>query len=151
MTHHHIRTLSLIFITASVVILFLNRPLKDRPLLQRRPVHRHFMCRSGDRRAGEHPGDPAGGLTPELLMTDTGGKYPAHLRLFHPFRERIDINTAPAALLKTLPGITPALAERLRQERELRGPFKTVDDLTRVRGLTAEKAARLRNLIRIGS
>src|SRR5690606_15101474 len=48
---------------------------------------------------------------------------------------RIDINLAGARELELLPGIGPALAERIVAERERNGPFASVDDLRRVSGM----------------
>lgn len=49
--------------------------------------------------------------------------------------EPIDINTADEELLQRLPGIGPALAERIVADREANGPFATVEELTRVSGI----------------
>lgn len=54
----------------------------------------------------------------------------------------IDPNTATAAELDRLPGIGPSLAARILEERT-RGPFTTVGDLTRVRGIGAALATTL--------
>ena len=48
---------------------------------------------------------------------------------------RLDINTATEIQLNALPGIGPALAARIATDREARGPFASVDDLTRVHGI----------------
>ncbi|MFO0814547.1 MAG: helix-hairpin-helix domain-containing protein [Gemmatales bacterium] len=58
--------------------------------------------------------------------------------------EPIDLNLATAQQLMTLPGIGPALAERIITERTERGKFESVNDLTRIRGIkgkTLEKIA----------
>jgi DNA uptake protein ComE-like DNA-binding protein len=47
----------------------------------------------------------------------------------------IDINRADSALLARLPGITPALAERIVRHRQLYGPFKRTRDICRIRGI----------------
>lgn len=47
----------------------------------------------------------------------------------------ININTADAELLVELPGIGPAKADAIIQDREANGPFSDLDDLSRVSGI----------------
>lgn len=48
---------------------------------------------------------------------------------------RIDVNTAPASELDLLPRIGPARAAAIVAEREAHGPYRTLDDLQRVKGI----------------
>lgn len=64
--------------------------------------------------------------------------------------ETIDPNTASAEELDRLPGIGPALADRIVAERERGGPFTSVADLERVRGIGAATRRRLEPYLRIG-
>ena len=48
---------------------------------------------------------------------------------------QIDVNTAGVAELERLPGVGPTLAQRIVDDRTLRGPFRTLGELARVRGL----------------
>lgn len=57
---------------------------------------------------------------------------------------RIDINYGTPAELDTLPGIGPSLASAIIASR----PFSSADDLSRVRGIGAALASRLRPLIK---
>lgn len=59
---------------------------------------------------------------------------------------RININTASEAELQLLPGIGPALAARIVEDRARRGPFKSVADLDRVKGIGPETLRKLRPL-----
>jgi competence protein ComEA len=59
----------------------------------------------------------------------------------------IDVDRAGAAELDRLPGIGPALAERIIEDREANGPFGSVDGLQRVRGIGPALAARLAPLV----
>lgn len=49
----------------------------------------------------------------------------------------INVNTADAELLSELPGIGPAKAAAIIEEREANGPFESAEDLTRVSGIGA--------------
>jgi competence protein ComEA len=56
---------------------------------------------------------------------------------------RININTASAAELETLPGIGPSKAAAIIENR----PYTTVDDLTRVPGIGEKTVDQLRELV----
>ena len=47
----------------------------------------------------------------------------------------IDLNSAGADELSLLPGVGPALAARIVEDRQARGPFRSIEDLDRVRGV----------------
>ncbi len=59
----------------------------------------------------------------------------------------IDLNTATATDLETLPGIGPTLADAIVREREKLGGFKSVDDLKQVRGIGEGRFADIRDLV----
>lgn len=52
---------------------------------------------------------------------------------------RININTASAKILDTLPGIGPVLAQRIVDYRQANGPFEHTTDLSKVEGIGSEK------------
>ncbi|HSB71361.1 MAG TPA: helix-hairpin-helix domain-containing protein [Candidatus Methylomirabilis sp.] len=60
----------------------------------------------------------------------------------------LDINRADATGLQALPGVGPALAERIVAHRDTHGRFRSPADLLRVPGIGAKRYARLRGLIR---
>lgn len=62
----------------------------------------------------------------------------------------VNLNTATAAELETLPGIGPALAQRIVEERAANGPYASADDLTRVRGIGPATVDKLRALVTVG-
>jgi competence protein ComEA len=59
----------------------------------------------------------------------------------------VDLNTADATALETLPGIGPATAAAILAHREAHGPFHSVDELLEVRGIGEAKLAALRDLV----
>jgi DNA uptake protein ComE-like DNA-binding protein len=54
---------------------------------------------------------------------------------------RLDVNTATSQALQDIPGIGPVLASRIIAAR----PFKSVDELQKVKGIKAKKYAELRS------
>ena len=50
---------------------------------------------------------------------------------------RVNLNTADAAALESLPGIGPALAQRIIDYRTANGPFQTTAEIQDVRGIGA--------------
>ena len=63
----------------------------------------------------------------------------------------LDINSASAKELQVLPGIGPKIAERIVKYREEHGPFKSLDDLTKVKGIGEKKLEKIRPFLKIGS
>ena len=61
----------------------------------------------------------------------------------------LNLNRANAAALEALPGIGPVLAERIVNDRESHGPFRTVDELDRVSGVGPAVLERMRPLLTV--
>lgn len=61
----------------------------------------------------------------------------------------MDLNRATALELTRLPGIGPALARRIVDARDADGRFARVDELGRVRGISARKVEQLRAFVTI--
>ncbi len=64
--------------------------------------------------------------------------------------DRIDVNRASAAELEDLPGIGPALAARIVEDRGREGPFRMPEDLLRVSGIGPSTLERLRDHLDFG-
>jgi competence protein ComEA len=61
----------------------------------------------------------------------------------------VDLNTANAEQLDTLPGVGPATAAAIIAHREQHGPFTSVDQLLDVRGIGEAKLEQLRDLVSV--
>lgn len=61
----------------------------------------------------------------------------------------VDLNTATAEQLDTLPGVGPSTAAAILAERDRRGRFGSVDELLDVRGIGPAKLEQLRELVRV--
>ncbi len=97
--------------------------------------HVRFSGGPGARVSGQfaRPHPPVGGTA----ATPPAGSAPPSLNL----------NSASLSELDALPGIGPARAAAILQEREARGPFSSVEALSRVPGLGPSAIARLRDRV----
>jgi len=66
-----------------------------------------------------------------------------------PTQTRININTASANELETLPGIGKSLGERIVEHRDKFGPFRRPEHLIIVRGISDKRFRALRDLITV--
>jgi competence protein ComEA len=60
----------------------------------------------------------------------------------------VRLNTATAEDLAELPGIGPVKAKAIVEDRLHNGPFRSVDDLTRVKGIGRQTIDRIRDMVR---
>jgi len=63
---------------------------------------------------------------------------------------KIDINSADAARLDTLPGIGPARAADIIAYRESHGGFNSIEDLKNIKGIGDKTFENLKDLVTIG-
>lgn len=63
----------------------------------------------------------------------------------------VNINQADAKQLATLDGIGPSKAEAIVAFRDANGPFKSIDDLAKVKGIGAATVAKNRDKITIAA
>ncbi len=78
-----------------------------------------------------------------LVLTAAGEckkKPPAH---------PIDLNSATVEQLQQLPGIGPGTAKAIVRFREKSGPFRRVEDLLAIRGITKRRLEKLRPYVTI--
>jgi len=68
-----------------------------------------------------------------------------------PLRFTTDVNSAPASELSLLPGIGYELADRIVEDRETLGPYRSIDDLRRVRGIGPKTVAQIESMVSLDS
>lgn len=61
----------------------------------------------------------------------------------------VNVNTATQSELETVRGIGPAKARAIVMHREKNGPFKSVDDVAKVKGFGAASLARIKDQITV--
>ena len=69
----------------------------------------------------------------------------------NPPSHKIDINAASAKELQELPGVGPKTAEAIIQFRTKSGPFRRVEDLLAIRGISEHKLAKMRPYVVVGT
>lgn len=62
----------------------------------------------------------------------------------------VDINTASQSELEAVKGLGPAKARAIIEYREKHGPFRSIDDLTKVKGLGKASVAKLKHELAMG-
>ncbi len=95
------------------------------------------------RREAPAPGHTAFGVEPGAEPGDVAG---AIVRPLFP----IDVNRAGVELLGELPGIGPTRAAAIVATREGGGPFRSAEDLRRVKGIGPGTVAKIRDLVTMG-
>ncbi len=92
---------------------------------------------------------------PERRPPAAAGPAPQGTGASNPFQapgsgdRKVNINTADQAELDRLPGIGPALAQRIIQYRETHGPFAAPEDLKLVPGIGDKKFQALKDMITV--
>ena len=61
----------------------------------------------------------------------------------------VDLNSASAEELAELPGVGPALAERIIEFRKKNGPFRRAEDLLKVRGIGEKSFQKIRPHVKL--
>jgi competence protein ComEA len=93
--------------------------------------------------ASDEEDEPAGQAPRPIAAKLEKEKKPPAISKKEPLTEPIDVNHATAAELRRLPGIGPTLSQRIIETREQQ-PFRSVEDLRRVRGIGVKTLERLR-------
>lgn len=72
------------------------------------------------------------------------------LALMSPYGYAVDLNTATQSELETVRGVGPAKARAIIDYRTRNGPFKTVDDLDKVKGFGKASVDKIRAEVTVG-
>jgi competence ComEA-like helix-hairpin-helix protein len=120
----------------------MNRPAAPRAVVTPAPRDSPLTPPSA-----EVPPPPDSGAAPAVSAPapapahkPAAGAKPTHM---------VNLNTAGQAELELLPGIGPALASRILEERRRLGRFSSIDQLDDVKGIGPKLMAKLRPLVRI--
>ena len=98
------------------------------------------------------------GDTIQALLLDTGVEPDAdlsHIQIYVPREgeeqspQKIDINRAEPWLLEALPGIGEVLAQRIVDYRSEHGPFRTIEDLLQVSGISQGTLDKIKDYITV--
>ena len=84
-----------------------------------------------------------------LLLLCGFAAWPAAAK--NPPAHKVDINLASAKELQELPGVGPRTADAIIQFRKKSGPFRRVEDLLAIRGISETKLNKMRPYITVGS
>jgi competence protein ComEA len=63
----------------------------------------------------------------------------------------LDLNAATADQLQQLPGVGPKMAKTIVDFRQKSGPFRRVEDLLAIRGITKERLEKIRPFVKIAA
>ena len=63
---------------------------------------------------------------------------------------KVNLNTATAEQLTTVPGVGPKLAARILEQRQKSGSFKSVQDILSVKGIGEKNLAKIQTYLTVG-
>ncbi|HST04854.1 MAG TPA: ComEA family DNA-binding protein [Chloroflexia bacterium] len=118
-------------------------------LAERLQDEAHIMISRRDDSTASSVQQPASSVSRSSSIPITGQSGPADSKGLP--STPVDINTATAEELQTLPGIGPSLAARILADRDQNGPYGSIEDLTRVTGIKEGIMAKIRAYITVGN
>jgi competence protein ComEA len=118
-------------------------------LAERLTDEAHVMISRRDASTPSTVQQPSSAVANSSTAPLTGQSGPATSKA--PPTSPININTASAEQLQTLPGIGPSTAARIIADREQNGPFRTIEDLTRITGIKEGTMSKIRAFITVGN
>jgi competence protein ComEA len=85
-----------------------------------------------------------------LYAAEAAQKQSAGANVAGPAANQINLNTATATQLESLPGIGAKTAQRIIEHRQKNGSFKKIEELMNIRGVGEKSFLKLRPLITVG-
>ena len=85
------------------------------------------------------------GLLSSCLPQVCAAQDPRHKRSDKP----VELNSATVEQLQDLPGIGPEIAKKIIEMREKSGPFRRVEDLLAIRGISKKRLEALRSYLTV--
>ena len=61
--------------------------------------------------------------------------------------DKVNINTADKEALSSFPGVGPVIAGRIIEYREKNGPFKNIEEITKIKGIGEKTFQKIKDLI----
>ena len=91
---------------------------------------------------------PQEGETPPQVATDTSAPAPGARPVDGGL---VNLNTASADVLSTLPGIGPGRAQAIVSYRQQNGPFASIEEITAVTGIGSGTYEKIRDLVAVAT
>jgi competence ComEA-like helix-hairpin-helix protein len=85
-----------------------------------------------------------------ILLLAVGAPLVAQTKKAPP-EKPLDLNTASVEELQAIPGVGPTIAKSIVRFREKSGPFKRVEDLLAIRGITKTKLEKMKPYVTVGT
>jgi competence protein ComEA len=89
-----------------------------------------------------------GGVSPQSTEQPAGGEGQSQGSA-PSSSDKINLNSATIEQLDLLPGIGPAIAQRIIDYRQAKGPFAAIEDITNVKGIGPATFEKLKDLITV--
>src|ERR1700722_9086993 len=86
-----------------------------------------------------------------LMLALSGAFFARAQHKKQPPAEPIDLNSATAQELQELPGVGPAMAKTIVDFRQKSGPFRRVEDLLAIKGITKQRLEKIRPYVKINA
>lgn len=91
----------------------------------------------------------AGGISAQADLDAVTITVASQSSAAEPEQQKININTAGAWLLQSLPQVGPATAQEIIDHRTKNGPFNTIQELENVKGIGPKKFDQIKGLITV--